>query len=136
MPGEEEAVLTALRAAGGGERALLVLAPRHPERCDEVARLLARQGWRAVRRSRLDVVEEAAQDGRPPDVVLLDSLGELASLYRPATAAFIGGTLVPTGGHNPLEAARFGVPIAVGDRRWTTSATWRPASATPAPGSR
>jgi 3-deoxy-D-manno-octulosonic-acid transferase len=47
-------------------------------------------------------------------VVLLDSLGELAGLYRLAAAAFIGGTLVPTGGHNPLEAARFGVPIAAG----------------------
>ena len=46
--------------------------------------------------------------------MLLDTLGELASLYRRATAAFIGGTLVPTGGHNPLEAARFGVPLAVG----------------------
>ena len=46
--------------------------------------------------------------------MLLDSLGELAGLYRLAAAAFIGGTLVPTGGHNPLEAARFGVPLAVG----------------------
>ena len=47
-------------------------------------------------------------------MVLLDSLGELAGLYRIAAAAFIGGTLVPTGGHNPLEPARFGVPVAVG----------------------
>ena len=47
-------------------------------------------------------------------MLLLDSLGELAGLYRLAAAAFIGGTLVPTGGHNPLEAARFGVPVAVG----------------------
>jgi 3-deoxy-D-manno-octulosonic-acid transferase len=47
-------------------------------------------------------------------VVLLDSLGELAGLYRIAAGAFIGGTLVPTGGHNPLEPARFGVPVAVG----------------------
>ena len=50
----------------------------------------------------------------PPRVVLLDSLGELASIYRLAAAAFIGGTLVPTGGHNPIEAARFGVPVVVG----------------------
>jgi 3-deoxy-D-manno-octulosonic-acid transferase len=61
----------------------------------------------SVRRSSLPSTER-------PDVVLLDSLGELAGLYRLATAAFIGGTLVPTGGHNPLEAARFGVPVAVG----------------------
>ena len=50
----------------------------------------------------------------PPRVVLLDSLGELAAIYRLAAAAFIGGTLVPTGGHNPIEAARFGVPVVVG----------------------
>lgn len=49
-----------------------------------------------------------------PDVILLDSLGELAGLYRIAAGAFIGGTLVPRGGHNPLEPARFGVPVAVG----------------------
>ena len=48
------------------------------------------------------------------DIVLLDSLGELAALYRIATVAFIGGTLVATGGHNPLEPARFAVPIVVG----------------------
>ena len=47
-------------------------------------------------------------------MLLLDSLGELAALYELAAGAFIGGTLVPTGGHNPLEAARFGVPVAVG----------------------
>jgi 3-deoxy-D-manno-octulosonic-acid transferase len=115
MAGEEERVLDAFRAAGGGGAALLVLAPRHPERCDEVARLLDRQGWRAVRRSRLGDAGEGGGEGGPEaDVVLLDTLGELASLYRRAAAAFIGGTLVPTGGHNPLEAARFGVPVAVG----------------------
>lgn len=53
-------------------------------------------------------------DASQPDVLLLDTLGELASLYRLTAAAFIGGTLVPTGGHNPLEAARWGVPVAVG----------------------
>jgi len=98
-------VLDAFRRAGGGERALLVLAPRHPERWNEVDTLL--RGENAVRRTALPA------SGRPA-VVLLDSLGELAGLYRLAASAFIGGTLVPTGGHNPLEAARFGVPIAVG----------------------
>lgn len=109
MSGEEEAVLDAFASAGGGERALLVIAPRHPERWDEVAGLLERRGLRHLRRSQL-----AASSQPRPDVVLLDSLGELAALYRIAAAAFIGGTLVPTGGHNPLEAARFGVPVAVG----------------------
>ena len=103
-------VLDAFRAAGGGERALLVLAPRHPERWNEVDALLHSRGESAVRRTALASPE---RPGRP-SVVLLDSLGELAGLYRLAAAAFIGGTLVPTGGHNPLEAARFGVPLAVG----------------------
>jgi 3-deoxy-D-manno-octulosonic-acid transferase len=107
MAGEEGAVLAAFRAAGGGGRALLVLAPRHPERWGEVEALLRAAGEDAVRRSALP------ETGRPA-VVLLDSLGELAGLYRLAAAAFIGGTLAPTGGHNPLEAARFGVPLAVG----------------------
>jgi 3-deoxy-D-manno-octulosonic-acid transferase len=107
MAGEEAAVLDAHRDAGGGARALLVLAPRHPERRTEVESLLRSRGLDAVRRTALPA------EGRPA-VVLLDSLGELAGLYRLAATAFIGGTLVPTGGHNPLEAARFGVPLAVG----------------------
>jgi 3-deoxy-D-manno-octulosonic-acid transferase len=107
MAQEEAMVLDAFQAAGGGDKALLVLAPRHPERWNEVDALLLSRGENAVRRTALSA------QGRP-SVVLLDSLGELAGLYRLAAAAFIGGTLVPTGGHNPLEAARFGVPLAVG----------------------
>lgn len=116
MPGEDEQVLAAFGALGGGRRALLVLAPRHPERWDEVERLLAASGLAAVRRSRLPVPAAGAAPaaGLSPDVLLLDSMGELASLFRQAAAAFIGGTLVGTGGHNPLEAARYGIPIAVG----------------------
>lgn len=108
MAGEEEAVLDAFLRLGGGERALLLLAPRHPERWDEVDRLLAARGVAAVRRSRM------AESAPHPAVLLLDSLGELAGLYSQAAAAFVGGTLVPTGGHNPLEPARFGVATAVG----------------------
>jgi 3-deoxy-D-manno-octulosonic-acid transferase len=107
MAGEEEAALTGLAEAGGGEAALLVLAPRHPERWPEVAQLLTRQEFETASRS-----DPGAT--RRPAVLLLDSLGELAGLYRLAAGAFIGGTLVPTGGHNPLEAARFAVPVAVG----------------------
>ncbi len=104
MSGEEEQVLDAFDRLGG--RALLVLAPRHPERWDEAWALL--KDRRAVRRSALPSTNDDV------DVVLLDSLGELAGLYRIAAGAFIGGTLAPTGGHNPLEPARFGVPVAVG----------------------
>jgi len=114
MPGEEEKVLAAFERAGGGGRALLVLAPRHPERWDEVDALLAawarERGGAHLRRRRLP----ADLPTQPVSVLLLDSLGELAGLYRLAAAAFIGGTLVATGGHNPLEPARFGVPLAVG----------------------
>jgi len=107
MAGEEEQVLDAFAHLGGGARALLLLAPRHPERWDEVDRLLTARGLARVRRSHLE-------DGGEPAVLLLDSLGELAGLYALAAAAFVGGTLVSTGGHNPLEPARFGVPTAVG----------------------
>jgi 3-deoxy-D-manno-octulosonic-acid transferase len=109
VAGEEEKILAAHEMVGGGARALLILAPRHPERWTEVEALLRGRTVAAVRRSALP-----ATGIQVPAVVLLDSLGELASLYRLATAAFIGGTLVPTGGHNPLEAARSGVPVAVG----------------------
>jgi 3-deoxy-D-manno-octulosonic-acid transferase len=106
MAGEEEAVLDAFRRAGAGGEALLVVAPRHPERFGAVAEQVERAGFELVRRS--------GADRERPEVLLLDSIGELAALYRSATAAFIGGTLGTTGGHNPLEASRFGVPVAAG----------------------
>lgn len=113
MRGEEEAVLRAFRETGGGETSLLVLAPRHPERWEAVDELVERSGLARVRRSRLRA-GGAHGNGERPAVLLLDSMGELAALYRLARGAFIGGTLVPTGGHNPVEAARHGVPVAVG----------------------
>jgi 3-deoxy-D-manno-octulosonic-acid transferase len=118
VAGEEDHVLAAFAGAGGGEAALLVLAPRRPERWDEVARRLDAAGLAAVRRSSLgeppdDLPDPGTAPGRPA-VLLLDSLGELAGLYRIAAAAFVGGTLVPAGGHNPVEPARFGIPVAVG----------------------
>jgi 3-deoxy-D-manno-octulosonic-acid transferase len=115
MAGEEAAVLDAL-AEVGPERALLVLAPRHPERAGEVAALVSERGWSVVRRSRIEPRNGDGASGATDriDVLLLDTMGELASLYRLAAAVFIGGTLVETGGHNPLEAARFAAPIAAG----------------------
>ena len=108
MAGEEEAVLDAFAAAGGARAALLVLAPRHPERFDAVAEECERRFPGVARRS------TGRDPGAPPAVALLDTLGELAALYGLARGAFIGGTLVARGGHNPLEPARFGVPVAVG----------------------
>lgn len=109
LEGEEEALLAALGELGR-DRFLLVLAPRHPERWDAVEKLIRGRGFSCLRRSRL----AEAEAGAAPEVLLLDSLGELAALYRLATVAFVGGTLVPKGGHNPLEPAHFGVPILVG----------------------
>jgi 3-deoxy-D-manno-octulosonic-acid transferase len=109
MAGEEEMVLDAFVSLGGGDRALLVIAPRHPERFGEVAALMARRSQQVARRSALPLAT-----AQQPGIVLLDTLGELASVYRLAAGCFIGGTLVPKGGHNPLEAARWGTPIAVG----------------------
>ncbi len=115
MSGEDEIVLDAFAQLGSGARALLVLVPRHPERWDEVAQLVERRGLQCRRRSQMAARGTGGEQGTaPPDVVLLDSLGELAALYRLARGAFIGGTLVDTGGHNPLEAACVRVPVVVG----------------------
>jgi 3-deoxy-D-manno-octulosonic-acid transferase len=89
--------------------AVLLLAPRHPERFDAVASLLESSGLRYQRRSQWK--EERPIAG---GVFLLDSIGELASLYEFADVAFVGGSLVARGGHNVLEAAQFGTPILVG----------------------
>ncbi len=107
---EEEQLLYALQLSGKveGRQALLVLAPRHPERFEEVARLLTDRGADFVRRS------QWRDNGRRPDVVLLDTLGELAGAYAAATVAFVGGSLVPAGGHNPIEPARWGKPGVFG----------------------
>ena len=89
--------------------ALLVIAPRKPEQWDEVERMARSRGWNVARRSELPV------DAEPPgDVVLLDTVGELAQLYQIATVVFVGGSLVDTGGHNILEPAVFGKPIVFG----------------------
>ena len=108
MPDEEGIVLDAFGQIGAGRDAMLVLAPRHPERCSQVESLVAKHELRCLRRSAID------QSVSAPDVLLLDTLGELAPLYAIGLGSFIGGTLVRTGGHNPIEAAQLGSAIAVG----------------------
>ncbi|MBZ5647873.1 MAG: 3-deoxy-D-manno-octulosonic acid transferase [Acidobacteriia bacterium] len=110
VEGEEQLVLEAFRSAlKSHPRAALVLAPRHPERFDAVANLLMGSSLNFVRRSRMMGDESFAGS-----VVLLDTIGELAGVYALATVAFVGGSLVPRGGHNILEPAQHGVPILVG----------------------
>lgn len=102
--GEEPLVLEAWKRLS--VPTLLALAPRRPERFEAVATDLERRGERVLRRSGPASPEAT--------VYLLDSIGELASLYREGTMAFLGGSLVPTGGHNPIEAWAAGSPVVVG----------------------
>jgi len=116
MPGEEPRVLEAwskVRAHCPG--ALLILAPRHPARFDEVARILSAGGHSFVRRTRL-ASPDAAEVSRMAvsEVLLLDSIGELAGVLELADVVFMGGSLVPTGGHNILEAACWAKPVLFG----------------------
>ena len=109
MEGEEEQILDAFSALGaGGTQPFLILAPRHPERFDRVARLLAERGLVFSRRSSGETMSSDT------DVFLIDTIGELARAYRLARVAFIGGSLAPTGGHNPLEPGVWGVPVLSG----------------------
>jgi 3-deoxy-D-manno-octulosonic-acid transferase len=108
--GEEPAVLKAFsRLKGASPSALAILAPRQPERFGEVERLARDSGFVTARRSDLPIDTEPRAD-----VVVLDTIGELAQLYQVATVVFVGGSLVDHGGHNILEPAVFGKPILFG----------------------
>jgi len=110
LKGEEEPVLEAFqRIRATMTNALLVIAPRKPERFADAERIARRAGWNVARRSELRVDSEPRHD-----VVILDTIGELAQLYQVATAVFVGGSLVDAGGHNILEPAVFGKPIVFG----------------------
>ncbi len=104
--GEEEQVLAAHEELRGST--LLILVPRHPDRFRAVADLLSGRGVRFTRRSSGILPDAATQ------VVLVDSVGELAALYASADVAFVGGSLVPIGGHNLLEPAALGLPVLTG----------------------
>ncbi|HEY6066724.1 MAG TPA: glycosyltransferase N-terminal domain-containing protein [Thermoanaerobaculia bacterium] len=101
---EEGAVLAAASALSA--RTLLAVAPRRPERFGELARKVESAGLALRRRT--------GEDRGPADVYLLDTIGELSALYAHAALAFIGGSLVPRGGHNPIEAWAAGVSVIVG----------------------
>jgi 3-deoxy-D-manno-octulosonic-acid transferase len=107
---EERVLLDAWPATcASTPNAVMVLAPRHPERFSRVAAL--------AREKKIPLMERSSWDGglvAAGSVFLLDSIGELASMYGLATLAFVGGSLVPAGGHNPLEPAQFAVPVLMG----------------------
>jgi 3-deoxy-D-manno-octulosonic-acid transferase len=118
-PGEEEQVLAAHQALlQQSPDALLVLAPRHPERAAAVQDLVCASGLPVLRRSELSTQGQApAAAGAAPGsgaVLLVDTLGELMNFYAASDIAYVGGSLVPNGGHNPLEPLVLGRPVFSG----------------------
>jgi 3-deoxy-D-manno-octulosonic-acid transferase len=110
VEGEEGLLLRAFEdVLASHPRAVMILAPRRPERFNEVAHLLEQRGIRFWRRS------SWSGDAITGGVFLVDTIGELASLYALADVAFVGGSLVPRGGHNIIEPAQHGVAIMVGN---------------------
>jgi 3-deoxy-D-manno-octulosonic-acid transferase len=108
--GEEGPLLAAFKAVQQQfAAAVMVLAPRHPERFEKVAGLISAQGFALQRRTQWQPPQPISSG-----IFLLDSVGELAAVYELADIAFVGGSLVPTGGHNILEPAQYGAAILVG----------------------
>jgi 3-deoxy-D-manno-octulosonic-acid transferase len=110
LRGEEGPVLQAFRRIReSADDAVLILAPRHPERADEARSIATRYGFDVAMRTELSV-----ENPRTPDIVVVDTIGELPRLFQLATLVFVGGSLVPAGGHNILEPAVFGKAIVFG----------------------
>lgn len=108
--GEEGPLLQAFKSVQEKfPKAIMVLAPRHPERFEKVAAMIAAAGFALQRRSSWSPPQPVSSG-----IFLLDSVGELAAVYELADIAFVGGSLVPTGGHNILEPAQYGAAIVVG----------------------
>jgi 3-deoxy-D-manno-octulosonic-acid transferase len=106
--GEEAMILKAWRACRERGNSLLVLVPRHPQRVDDVEKLIIEQGWSCKRRSQTDA------SGWDCDVVLGDSMGEMLAYYASATVAYVGGGLLPFGTHNLIEPCAVGCPVLLG----------------------
>jgi len=108
--GEEEILISLFKDLKKIEsHLLLILAPRHLDRLEEVERLLKKESVSWVRRTSfpMDQCQSAGQPNKLPEVILLDTMGELMGLYSLGTLVFVGGSLVPVGGHNPLEPLFF-----------------------------
>jgi 3-deoxy-D-manno-octulosonic-acid transferase len=114
-PHEEECLLEALQQiVTRHPRVVLVMAPRHIERAGSLEHIIGRYGFRCVRRSRLESQAFKSASSQSRRVIVLDTRGELFFLYREAFITFVGGTLVPVGGHNLLEPAQWGRPVLFG----------------------
>lgn len=114
-PTEEEVLLESYRTlARSSPKVILLLAPRHIERGNVLAQTIQKFGLSVMRRSQFS--KEGRLEGEPmgPRVILLDTRGELAQVYGLALMAFVGGSLVPIGGHNLLEPAVWGKPVCFG----------------------
>ena len=114
--GEEALILDALGRKEPGNL-LVVIVPRHPQRFDDVARLIGERGWRMQRRSLLDGGELSAE----VQLLLGDSMGEMFAYYTACDLAFIGGSLLPLGGQNLIEACAVGKPVLIGPHTFNFS---------------
>ena len=107
--GEEEILLNAFAQIRRRiNDALLIIVPRHPSRCERIRKLCTDGGYRSVLRS------EQGQPSTESEIMIVDTMGELRTLYGTCDIAFVGGSLVPTGGHNLIEPAILGLPVLTG----------------------
>lgn len=114
-PQEEELILQAYQSLSQTHRnVVLILAPRHVERASDLEAVIVRFGLSCVQRSRMSDKNFVSPQPSSPRVILLDSRGELPYVYRLGFVGFVGGTLVPIGGHNLLEPAQWGRPVMFG----------------------
>lgn len=115
-PEEEMILATYERLAPSNPRLRLIIVPRHPERFDEVARLLTESGHAWQRRSELS--EAPAEPSSPPPILLVDTIGELGAWWGVATIGFVGGSFGDRGGQNMIEPAAYGVATSFGPNTW------------------
>ena len=133
-PGEEELVLEAFAQLKAEQpNALLMLAPRHPDRVPGILAMRAMRRYQVARQSAFQVNADATLEGGTTgisltledDVLVIDTLGQLDALTGCADAVFVGGSLVPHGGHNPLEAAAWCLPILSGSHTFNFASIYR-----------
>ncbi len=114
-PGEDLPVLEAFwRVRVKYPDARLVIAPRHPERADEIERIITDHGWQALRRTQSLKQRSEGAEAAEDSIVILDTIGELARVYAIADVVFVGGSLIPKGGHNILQPLAQGKPVVFG----------------------